>query len=91
MSLENNRALNLTNAELAQRVPAALRWQREWEKVLSGSEPERLLAKEERQGKGGAGYIALRNHRVDSSVTLRLHNLNVEQNSAGIGGDASRA
>ena len=85
-----NRALSLTQMENLSRNPTILKWLRETTKTPHGGKREWLRRSGYLQGRGGGAFIALRNRRRDSTVTVDLGRLSVEQNSAVTGGNDSR-
>ena len=79
--------MNWTSLSTHEVNPAVQRWQQQQKKS-----PERrsqwLEPREKKQGRGGGVFVALRNSREDSYVSLNFDGVSAGNNSASVGGNA---
>ena len=71
------------------RNPAVSRWLTARITTFSSGKRDLLKRKECYQGRGGGAYFSFRNHRVDSSIRVYIYSLEVQENSALVGGNTS--
>ena len=86
MDIKQNHARSLVDLEKPQQNAEVLRWLKERKKALLEGNVDWIEREERLQGRGGGGFIALRNQREDSIVGLEVSHVNAQNNSARIGG-----